>query len=218
MSKVAAPSRSDWRITLGVPIGTWFMRLLGLTWRFKVHNFEVIERLEAEKRGYIIALWHGQLFPLAFYMRDRGIVVLVSGSRDGEIIARVNARFGYRGIRGSSSKGGREALIEMIAALKQGDAVAVTPDGPRGPPLKFQPGALIASMRAQAPIVPYVMKADRVWRFKSWDGFQVPKPFARVTIVFGEPTVVRGESAADAIADAPRIESLLHAAQELADA
>lgn len=194
------------------------MRLLGLTWRFKVHNQGVIERLTAQKQGYVIALWHGQLFPLAFYMRDRGIVVLVSGSRDGEIIARVNARFGYRGIRGSSSKGGREALIEMIAALKRGDAVAVTPDGPRGPPHKFQPGALIASMRAQAPIVPYVMKADRVWRFKSWDGFQVPKPFARVTIVYGEPTVVGGESAADAVAEAPRIESLLQAAQQIADA
>ena len=73
-------------------------------------------------------------------------------------------------------------------------------------------------MRAQAPIVPYVMKADRVWRFKSWDRFQVPKPFARVTIVFGEPTVVAGETPADAVAEAPRIEGLLRAAQVIADA
>jgi len=215
---VPNPARDDWKIRLAVPIGTWFMRLLGLTWRFRVHNQDVIERLNAAKRGYIIALWHGQLFPLAFYMRDRGIVVLVSGSRDGEIIARVNARFGYRGIRGSSSKGGREALIEMIAALKRGDVMAVTPDGPRGPAHKFQPGALIASMRAQVPIVPYVMKADRVWRLKSWDRFQVPKPFARVTIAFGEPTVVQGETTADAVAEAPRLEALLHATQAVADA
>ena len=210
--------RDDWRIRLAVPIGTWFMRLLGLTWRFTVHNQAVIDRLTAERRGYILALWHGQLFPLAFYMRGRGIIVLVSGSRDGEIIARVNARFGYRGIRGSSSKGGREALMEMIAALKRGDVLAVTPDGPRGPPHKFQPGALIASMRAHAPIVPYVMKADRVWRFKSWDGFQVPKPFARVTIAYGEPAIVAGESAANAIAEAPRFEALLHATQSVVDA
>jgi lysophospholipid acyltransferase (LPLAT)-like uncharacterized protein len=106
----------------------------------------------------------------------------------------------------------------MIKELERGVVVAVTPDGPQGPALKFQPGTLVAAQRANVPVVPILMHADRAWRLNSWDRFTIPKFFARVTFAYGDPTMVGGSSPREAAADAARFEAIMHQVQKVADA
>jgi lysophospholipid acyltransferase (LPLAT)-like uncharacterized protein len=137
---------------------------------------------------------HGVLLPLAFTHRRRGIQVLISESRDGEMIARVVERLGFGTVRGSSSRGGLRALAELIARGREGRDLAVTPDGPRGPRGSAEPGAVIVAAKAGVPLVPVGVAAGAAWRAKSWDRFLVPKPFARVWVVYGTAIgVVEGD-------------------------
>jgi lysophospholipid acyltransferase (LPLAT)-like uncharacterized protein len=201
--------RRDWRLTLGVPLGVALMRLLAMTWRLERNGEAGLAKLIADGKGAVVALWHGQLFPLAWAVRDFPLLVLVSEHRDGEIITRILESLGYRMIRGSSTRGGARALAEMIRELKAGRGICVTPDGPRGPARVFSPGAAVAAQRAGVPIVPLYVTASSAWRFKSWDRFMIPKPFAKVLVTLGEPTEVRGSTPAEAADDAPRLASLI---------
>lgn len=219
MNDTAPPpvQREDWRVRLGVPLGLALLGILSATWRTRVHNMEVLKPYEGGKQGLILGLWHGQLLALAWYMRRRGIVVLVSASRDGEIITRVIESWGYRTVRGSSTRGGREALVALLKELRAGSTVAITPDGPRGPAHKYQAGALVAAQRTGVPIIPYALHVDRAWRLKGWDRFTIPKPFARITFVFGEPQHVSGDSSASAVEQAPAFEAALDATVRAAE-
>jgi len=209
---------ADWRLGLAVALGRAALALLARTWRFRARNPEEWERLRAERKPFVFVLWHGGLLPLTYWHRGRDIAVLISQHRDGEIIARVVRAWGYRTIRGSTTRGGGRALLEMIRELEAGAVVAVTPDGPRGPARQFQPGALVAAQRARVPVVPIAVRVDRAWRFTSWDVFLVPKPFARVTIAWGDPTSVRGSTPREAADEASRFETLMRTTQERADA
>jgi len=211
-SEPAITPKVDWRVRIGVPLGILALQLLGATWRWRVQNEDVVRRSTAGGKGLILGLWHGQLLPLAWYMRGRGIVVLVSASRDGEVITRVIESVGYRTVRGSSTRGGREALVALLRELRSGSTIAITPDGPRGPVHKYQAGALVAAQRTGVPIVPYALHVDRAWRLKGWDSFTIPKPFARIQLVFGEPKFVQGDSSATAIEQAAEFEQDLDAA------
>ena len=212
-----APSQMRWRVSVLLPLGRMLINLLGLSWRVRVKNAEGWQRLRAEKKPWVFALWHSTLLPAAFQHRRQGIAVLVSEHRDGELIARTLAAWGNSTVRGSTTRGGSRALLAMIKELEQGVVVAVTPDGPRGPALKFQGGTLIAAQRAQVPVVPLTVHADRAWRLKSWDRFMIPKPFARVTIAYGNPVMVAGERPREAAAETARFEALMAAAQKVAD-
>jgi lysophospholipid acyltransferase (LPLAT)-like uncharacterized protein len=149
--------------------------------------------------------------------RDRGVAVLISEHRDGEIIARVAQAFGCRTVRGSTSRGGSRALLEMVAQLRRGIEVAVTPDGPRGPRHRFAPGALLAAHRAAAPVVGMVAHIERAWRLRSWDAFEIPKPFARITIAYTPATRVEAASAREAAAQAGAFEERMHALRVVAE-
>jgi hypothetical protein len=172
----------------------------------------------AEGKPFVFVLWHGGLLPLTYWHRDRDISVLVSEHRDGEIIARILHAWGCHTIRGSSTRGGGRALLEMTRELERGSVVAVTPDGPRGPALEFQPGALVVAQRAHVPVVPIAVRVNRAWRINSWDGFLIPKPFARVTIAWGDPLFVNGSTPREAAAQAGRFASAMRASQAVADA
>ena len=213
----AAPNAVDWRVKILLPIGLVFVALLTRSWRVRERNADGWRRLRAEKKPWVFAIWHSCLLVPAFIHRNEDIAVLVSQHRDGELIARVLAAWGNRTVRGSTTRGGSRALLAMIKELERGTVVAVTPDGPRGPALKFQPGALVAAHRAGAPVVPLTVHADRAWRLKSWDSFMIPKFFARVTVAYGTPAMVGGTSSREAAAEAERFEALMHEAQVLAD-
>lgn len=182
---------------------------LASTWRRRVVNREPVDALRARGEPIIFAFWHGQMLPLLYQHRDEGVAILISSHRDGELIAQVAHRLGYRSVRGSSSRGAGRALLGLVRELEKRHEVAVTPDGPRGPAERFASGALVAAQRSGAYIVPVAASADRAWRLRSWDRFMVPKPFARVTVAYGPPTKVLAASARDAGAESGRFERLL---------
>jgi lysophospholipid acyltransferase (LPLAT)-like uncharacterized protein len=206
---VATPApREDWRLRIGVPFGTMLLRLLALTWRVEVRGESGWRARRAQGQGTVLTLWHGHLLPLTHYLRNLGMLVLVSEHRDGEIIARILQRLGYGLIRGSSTRGGARAFAEMVRALKGGATIAITPDGPRGPARKFSPGAAVAAQRAGVPITTMFVTASRAWTLRSWDSFMIPKPFAKLVLHFSDPTFVKGTTPAEAGEDTARFEAL----------
>jgi lysophospholipid acyltransferase (LPLAT)-like uncharacterized protein len=213
-----AAAAVDWRVRMLLPVGLFLIGVLARTWRIRVRNAEGWQRLRAEKKPWVFALWHASLLPAAYHHAADGVAVLVSQHRDGELIARVLAAWGSTTVRGSTTRGGSRALLAMINELQRGVVVAVTPDGPRGPALKFQAGTLVAAQRANVPVVPLLVHADRAWRLNSWDRFTIPKFFARVTFAYGDPTMVGGSSAREAAAESDRFEAIMNEVQKVADA
>jgi lysophospholipid acyltransferase (LPLAT)-like uncharacterized protein len=207
-----------WASRAALLAGRGFLQLLGRTWRIRVVNSEALSRLRTERVPFIFSLWHGHLLPLLWHHRGQGVAVLISEHRDGEVVARAAKSLGYDLIRGSTTRGAERALISMVRRLQKGDEIAITPDGPRGPARKFAPGALIAAQRADCFILPTTMAADRAWRLNSWDRFVIPKPFARVTVAYGNPAKVEAASSRDAAQEAPRFERLMGEAEILANA
>ena len=199
----------SWRLRATLLVGKSALQLLARTWRFHVVNGEAITNLRAAKAPFIFSLWHGHLLPLLWYHRGEGVSVLISEHRDGELVARAATSLGFALIRGSTTRGADRALISIVRELQAGREVAITPDGPRGPARKFAPGALIAAQRSDSFIVPVAAVADRAWRLKSWDRFMIPKPFARVTVAYGNPEKVIATSPRAAAGEGPRFETMM---------
>ncbi|MHB9029808.1 MAG: lysophospholipid acyltransferase family protein [Candidatus Latescibacterota bacterium] len=140
----------------------------------------------------IFALWHGRLFFPMFCRRNLGIYVLVSEHRDGDIITASLDAAGFRTVRGSTTRGGAKALVQLVKLVREGAKVAFTPDGPRGPRWKFQPGAVYLAAKTGLPVVPITGSARRAFYFKSWDSLQFPVPFSKGVLNIGEPYRVTG--------------------------
>lgn len=201
---------------LAVLVGGLAIRALSRTWRYRTVGEERLQRLRAAKTPVLFTVWHGEMLPLLWHHRDQGVAILVSEHSDGEIIAQILELNGYALIRGSTSRGAGRALIGIVRTLRSGNDVAITPDGPRGPRHKFAPGAVIAAHRAEAPILPTVAHVDRYWQLSSWDGFVIPKPFARITIAYGPETRVGASTPREAAEEAPRLEQLMNETRRLA--
>ncbi|MFQ5914342.1 MAG: lysophospholipid acyltransferase family protein [Nitrospinota bacterium] len=148
----------------------------------------------AGRSGRIYSVWHGRMLYPAFFRRKLRALVLVSLSRDGEILAGALQALGYRTARGSTSRGGPPALRRLLKSLQEGEDVAIASDGPRGPALRVQPGIIHLASRSGAPVIPIVFGAARAKTFASWDRFCLPYPFARVALVFGRPLTVPREA------------------------
>lgn len=206
------------RIVWGARLGAILVRVLGRTWRIREIDGENIRAPLRERSPFVAVFWHGQMLPLLWHHRKRGIAVLISEHGDGEIIARIAQSLGYGLVRGSSSRGAERALLESIRAASSGTPVAITPDGPRGPARNFAAGALLIAHRSGAPILPIAAAASRAWRLRSWDRFLIPKPFARITIAYEKAQVVDAPSARDAAARAPEFQQRLTALAESIDA
>jgi lysophospholipid acyltransferase (LPLAT)-like uncharacterized protein len=166
---------------------TPLIRLLGSTWRWRPDGYQHYESILASGRQPIFAFWHGRILPATLFWRDRGIVVITSQNFDGEWIAGIIERFGYGTARGSSSRGGARALVQLRRDLGAGRPAAFTIDGPRGPARVAQPGAVFLAGASGQPVLPFHVEASRFWTAGRWDQTQVPKPFARVAVAIGEP-------------------------------
>jgi lysophospholipid acyltransferase (LPLAT)-like uncharacterized protein len=154
----------------------------------------------AAGQTFMFLIWHWRLLPLSYYHRTWNLVTLISQSRDGEYIARVVERWGYSVVRGSSSRGGGQAARQLVRQVRAGRSIVVTPDGPRGPRERVKPGIVTAARLAGCPLVPASASASRAWWFEGWDRFMVPKPFARIHMVYGEPIDVPRDAGEAAIA------------------
>lgn len=161
--------------------------LLGSTYRVTTVG---LEEFKNHPGGKILSTWHGRSIMGPVLLRNLGYYALISHSRDGEMQNRIFSRFGFQTIRGSTGRGGMQALIESIRVLKKGGAIAFTPDGPRGPSGIIQPGIMKMAQKSGVPVFPATSSADRRWIFKSWDRYMVPKPFAKVYVLVAPPLYV----------------------------
>lgn len=173
-------------VGLGPALGALALRALVATLRVRREEAAVAP-LWAAHAPVIYAVWHGRILLLPRLYGRRGSHVLASRSRDGELVARWMTRFGLVPVRGSSTRGGGEALRQLARALREGGEVVVVPDGPTGPREVLKSGVIALARLSGAPIVPTAVAASREWRLRSWDEFRIPKPFARCVVRFGEP-------------------------------
>lgn len=161
-------------------IGALVIRMVGLTWRRRLIGVD-----DPEPGIYVFL--HGDILLAAHLHRDRQYPILISTHRDGEIIAQIAQRLGFRPIRGSSTRGGTRAVLEILRGCT--GPVAVTPDGPRGPRGKVEPSLVLLAARAGWKIHTLGFAASRKQRLSSWDRFTIPWPFARIVCRLGEPLV-----------------------------
>lgn len=198
-----------WVEPIAAAVGPRLVHALAATWRYRVTGDEHLRALRAERRPFVFVLWHHSILPLLYLHRHQDVVMLISRHRDGGYVADLGERWGYRSVRGSTRRGGEVGLLGVVRALQNGAEVAITPDGPRGPAERVQPGALAAAQHAGVPLIPVGAQPRAAWRLKSWDRMQIPKPFARIDVAYGPPIHVGAgkdgmRRGMDAVADALR--------------
>jgi len=192
------------------PLIAGFIRLLALTLRRRLEDPQGLLQKNPDQPR-IWALWHNRILLMPYVYEwlcpGRRMLMLVSRSRDGEMIARIMGRFGIDGARGSSSRGGTEAMRELLRELERPKArdIGITPDGPRGPRGQVQDGVLALSAATKRPIYPVTVHYSRFWQLPSWDRFQIPQPGAVCRVVMG-PAVAAPKSLEPAEMDRVRVE------------
>lgn len=175
-------------------LGKWILWLWAKSARTTVLGEESYLELRQQKKPVIILIWHGRIFFAPYFFRRRGIMPLISPSEDGEIIAQIVSRWGYRTLRGSSSHSIIKAWNEMKRELERGGELIIVPDGPRGPGRKLKPGAVKLANETGAFLVPFAFSSKKRKILKSWDRFLIPKPFTRFVAIYGNPISVGPDS------------------------
>ena len=163
------------------------IRITGSTVRVKQVNQQVLKTALEEYSSVIVATWHQNIYFSIWLLRKQELTALISSSKDGSVIYDVFDHYGYQAVRGSTTRGGIAALKQMINLLKNKTSVAITPDGPLGPPEKIQSGVILLAKYAGVPIIPWHYEARHQWNLNSWDKHKIPKPFSTVIESFGEP-------------------------------
>jgi len=156
---------------------------------------------EAVPRPVILLIWHNRILAMPalyrrYYAKRKGLLVLTSASRDGAYLSEFVRCFGLGSVRGSSSRRGATALLDLVRTLEDGFDLCVTPDGPRGPRYRLEPGVILLSERCHVPLMPLLIEYSAYWRFSSWDGFAVPKPLSKVTVTI-LPKIQIGSSSSE---------------------
>jgi lysophospholipid acyltransferase (LPLAT)-like uncharacterized protein len=175
-------------------LGGPLVAALGATLKWRVEGIQHFDAILHSGRLPIFAFWHGRILAATLFWRDRGIVVITSENFDGEWIARIIERFGYGTSRGSSSRGGVRALVQLKRDMASGKPAAFTIDGPRGPARVAQPGAVWLAGATGHPILPFHIESSRFWTARSWDRTQIPKPFSSAAVAIGAPIDVADTS------------------------
>ena len=173
-----------------IAVGFRILQLWALTLRYKIEDRAgIVGKVTAQ--NYIASLWHNRLLIFPFVLRrffpDRHGAALISASRDGELLADAIKRFDYDVVRGSSSRLGASAILQLSQTLASGRDVVITPDGPRGPAYELGPGIVFLAQKSGAAVVPVNIEYSSCWRLKSWDRFILPWPFAKVHVIIGSP-------------------------------
>lgn len=175
-------------------LAAWLVRLLGGSLRLEVVDPMGLLNVQ-QKQPYVFAFWHNRLLLMPYFypkiLPGRQLTVMMSMSRDGQITTGLAKRFGIQAARGSSSREGLKAFMTLARKLKnEGGDVAITPDGPRGPLYSMHTGILQLAEAGGVPITPVTCHYEKKWELKSWDRFQIPKPFSRCRLVVGEQVPV----------------------------
>lgn len=175
------------KFALAAAVVSVLLRILGATLRHTVSfDANTIDPGLTQYHRRIFPFWHRCVLPATFIFRNRNLAVMTSRSADGEYIARVIQQFGYLAIRGSSSRGGSQALLELRTLVENNGSAVFTIDGPRGPRYVAKRGPILLASMTGAPIIPFYVAVKSAWVLKSWDRFVIPKPFSRVHTHFAE--------------------------------
>lgn len=186
-------------------LGYLILKLIGMTIRYEVTGEENFKAITENGKIPIYSFWHDRIISGTYFYRDQGIIVLSSSSFDSEYTARIIQRLGFGIIKGSSTRGGIQALVGMIRMMKQGYSMAFTIDGPKGPRYEAKAGPILLAKKTGNPLMPFVMECKSFWTLKSWDRLQIPKPFTRANLIIGEPIYVDAKANDDQM-EAKRLE------------
>ncbi len=183
-----------------IAVGFRVLQLWERTLRYEIDDRAGVVGKPADQ-NYIGALWHNRLLIFPFVLRrffsNRHGAALISASRDGDLLADAITRFGFDVVRGSSSRLGASAILQLADVLASGGDVVITPDGPRGPAYELGPGIIYLAQKSRAAVLPVNMEYSSCWRLKSWDRFILPRPFAKICVIIGQPHRVRSTNTVD---------------------
>jgi lysophospholipid acyltransferase (LPLAT)-like uncharacterized protein len=186
-----------WKARWLIAFGFYLLKALGRSLRYQIDDRAGIAG-KSVTENYIGALWHNRLlvFPVVLrrFFGNRPGAALISASGDGDLLSDAIHRFDYDVVRGSSSKLGATALLQLSDVLAAGRDVVITPDGPRGPAYEIGPGIIFLAQKTGARVLPMSMEYSSCWRVKSWDRFIIPRPFSKVRVIVGEPEQIRSTS------------------------
>lgn len=175
---------------LGLHLLSFAIGVLLKTVRIKVLGCEHVDKLRSGNNNFVLGFWHGTMLIPWFLHREKNFAALVSQSKDGEILTRVLKKWNYKVARGSSNMGGKEALKILLQQADENYSIAITPDGPTGPPRVMKPGAVIAAKKKSIPLVLIGIAHEKKYQLRSWDKFEIPKPFSKVIAVYSEPILI----------------------------
>ena len=170
--------------------GAFLLKLISLSIRYKRIN------VPPDSLKCIYMFWHRDLLLMLFHRLGSDVCVVISSSKDGELIAGPVEVLGVKTVRGSSTRQGSQAYRAILKMAKERQ-LGITPDGPKGPSKVIQPGVVHIALMAKIPVIPVALQADKEWLFNSWDKFRLPKPFCRVTAIYGEPFYVNDKTELD---------------------
>ena len=175
---------------IGIRFASAATRLLISTLRIKILNDKAVAEHQRENKNFVAAFWHGSMMIGWYQHRNGNTASLVSQSKDGDVLAAILEKWNYHVVRGSSSAGGGEALEQMILLMHQKYSLAITPDGPRGPIYKMKAGAVITAKKSNRPLFLAGIGIKNKFILKSWDRFEVPKPFSKVVAIYSDPIFI----------------------------
>jgi len=179
---------TGWRARWLIALGFRLLQIWARTLRYEIDDRSNLINTPVTE-NYIGSLWHNRLLLISYILKrfapHRPGAGLISASRDGDLVADLTQRFGFDVVRGSSSRLGASGMLELTNVLASGRDVLITPDGPRGPAYELGPGIVFLAQKSGAAVVPVNMEYSSCWRVKSWDRFVLPRPFAKVRVIFG---------------------------------
>ena len=191
-------SEYDFKQRLMIRVGGWLfyalVKVVCSTLRFEIDGIDHMRAETDRHSSPILCFWHDRIVSSTYFFRDRGIVVMSSISFDAEYTARCIQRFGFGVIKGSSTRGGTRALVEMIRLMKEGIPTAFTIDGPKGPRYQVKPGPTLLAKRTGNPIIPFTIETSGFRALNTWDKLQIPTPFSRARVFFGDPIFVASDA------------------------
>src|SRR5215467_11625116 len=180
-------------------MGYWVIQIVSWTIRWKSEGDCYLEDIYKSGNRAIFTFWHGRIFPATYYWKNRGIVVMTSMNLDGEAIAQCIQRFGFGAARGSSSRGGMRALVEMANHIRGGRDAAFTIDGPRGPRYVAKTGPVMLARKTGAAVFCFHISMKHRIQLNSWDHFQVPMPFTSAVVLKAAPIWVPADAPEDEV-------------------
>ncbi|MDZ7766700.1 MAG: lysophospholipid acyltransferase family protein [Melioribacteraceae bacterium] len=186
---------------LGLNVLSFIANILVKTYRIKIVNDAGIKKYAAESKPFIVAFWHGKMIIPWYIHRKYKIAALVSRSKDGEILTRLLKSWNYKVIRGSSHIGGKEALKIMENTISENYSLAITPDGPTGPVNKMKAGAVVLAERKSIPLFLIGTASKKYKELNSWDQFQIPKLFTKISVIYSDPIYVDKEASREEISN-----------------